>query len=803
MQLLKYEFSKLLHKKIIFFILVLLFIFNIFLFVKSQKDGVYYFDNTLEYQTIVSRYSDVEPNKALSELGEIQNNYRNLSRILYERSIGVDEAVIKHNVQLILDLYAEPITYDEFIHKYAYMIDHEAELKATSAAIDELIEQIKTILSFPEFINSMEEKAENMKSVSIFAKKDSFAYRNIQKTVHDFNDLKQLPLSLGQEDGILSLSRFTLTDYFLLAIILLLSVFLFVEERETGLLPILKSTKFGRLKLAGTKFMVLIWCTLFLSAIFYISNYLAAKESYGFGDTGRYLQSMANFRDAHIPLTVSQYLALLLLIKLFTLILYAVVTSLLFTIISNTKLAFIIIGGMLTLSYLAYTFIYPSSYLNPLKYLNFFSFLDSYRMLAHYNNLNLFGYPISRLNSSLSLMLILMAICLITYLWIFSKSGSKSSSINLIFLKKKNLDYLSRGSVYLLRHELFKVLFSNKGLLLLLVALLLGLINLDRSELFYTEDQYTYESYAQQLAGKLNADKAAFLKDEQQRFDNISGDMNTLIEQYSNKEISKDDYQQGTYALTTFSKFYQSFQKAKEQYEALDTLQGEKDISLHFISTIPSSYIFDDASRDLLLALLYSVFLILCLSNLFCAEYKNGMIKLIRSTKNGRSKLFFNKCSLAYAMATILMFLFYTPIYITLAERYHFTDWSAPIQSVLKYKDFPLEVSIIQFFLLVGVVQLITAFAMVSALLLIAQLLKKQTLTILIGLLVLSVPVIFRYLAPKSFRRFSFADGFDLFQQFSQGNSLVYLCSYVAIILTIIVGAETIAYRKFCNKNFR
>lgn len=801
MQLIKYEFNKLIHKKVIFFLLFFLLGLNIFLFLQDQKEVV--FHNTTEYRSLLTKYSGMEPKQALSELKEIQNDYSILSRILYNRSIGVTEAVTQNDIQILLDDYPVPITYKAFTQRYSYLIKKEAEFQTAYAAINELIEQLNTISSYPQFIGSMEKKAQSMESVSIFAKKDTFAYRNIQKTVLDFNDLKQLSLELGQEEGIIAVSRFAFTDYFLLLFILILSVFLFAEERETGLLTILKSTTNGRLKLAGSKLLVLLLSTLFLFVIFYGGNLFSAKDRFGFGDTGRFIQSMASFRDAEMPLTVSHYLIVLFLLKLFALLLFAVITTLLFTLFSNTKLAFLINGGILACSYLAYSFIYPTSYLNPLKYLNIFSFLDSYQMIAYYNNLNLFGYPVSRLSSSISLIGGLIILCILTYLWIFSKSGSKNCSLNPALFKRKSGNHLSNGSVHLWNHELFKILFSNKGLLLLLLAFLLGLQYLDRSELFYTDEQYYYEYYARQLSGNLDGSKNSFLENEQQRFDHLSVDINSLLEQYNNHEISKEDYRNKSLELSEFAKFYPGFQTVKQQYELLSGLQEQKDISLHFISTIPSSYIFEDSNRDLLLGLLYSVFLILCLCNLFCSEYKNGMINLIRSTKNGRGKLFFKKSFIAYAIAALLMLFIYIPTYITLAGRYHFTDWTAPIQSIQKFSDFPFKISIIQFIVLIMMIQLTTAFAMVSTLLLLEQLLKKQTLTILTGVLILSVPMIFRYIVPKLIERYSFADGFNMYRHFSEQNSFLYVSLYVAAMIIITVLAETIAYRIFCNRNLR
>ncbi len=797
MQLVRYEFNKLFHKRIIFFLLFLLLGLNLFFFVRDQKTTVYY--NTPQYRELTDRYTVMKPQQAQSELTVLNRDYSLISIIIYYRSTGSDETALQNQIQFTLDTYPGQVSYEAFVLKYAYFLENPDEFKAVHTAVMKLLNQFDTILSYPLFIDSMKDKAEVMENVSVFAKRNTFAYRNIQKTVRDFDDLKGLPLKTGQEEGIMAVSDFPLTDYFLIAFILLLAILLFAEERENGLLTILKPTAHGRLKLAGSKFITLLCSTVVLSALFYGCNFAAATARYGLGDTGRFIQSMAGFRDVQMPMTVAGYLIALFLLKLLALLLFAAITALLFTVAANTKLTFVLLGGILACSYLAYFFIYPTSYLNPLKYLNLFSFLDSYQMIAYYNNLNLFGYPVSRLSSSVALAFLLTVLCSLAYLKSFCHTENRVGLPCLSLFKRRDPNHLAKGSVRLLSHELYKLFFSNKVLLLLPLALLLGLQNIDLSELLYIPEQYAYEYYANQLAGRLTEEKAAFVNEEQQRFDHIPEELASLAEKYDNHEITKNEYKGESISITEFAKTYVGFQRTKQQYDTLADLQKRQNIPVHFISEVPTVYLFDDSGRDLLLGLFYSVLLILCLCNLYCGEYKNGMIQLIRTTKNGRRMLFFKKASLAYAVAAVLMILLYIPIYITLVSRYHFTDWAAPIQSVLKYGEFPFRCSILQFILLVSVMQLITAFAMTNVLLLLAQLLKKQTFTILTGLLALSVPTIFRYIVPSLFHRYTFADGFTMYGHFSEQNSSLYAGLYTTAMLLIGILATVMAYRRFCN----
>lgn len=73
-------------------------------------------------------------------------------------------------------------------------------------------------------------------------------------------------------------------------LLFLVTIYIFHREREAGLLPLLQSTRRGRIDTAAVKLGTLTIVTLLLSLLFYGSILLVAYYLYGFGDWDRYIQ---------------------------------------------------------------------------------------------------------------------------------------------------------------------------------------------------------------------------------------------------------------------------------------------------------------------------------------------------------------------------------------------------------------------------------------------------------------------------------------------------------------------------------
>ncbi len=823
MRLLKYEFYKVLSKKFLLIFVLILYTVNCYLYINEQSNKDILLPR--EYDNLLQEYSQLSASEALSQITEKGNELYALSIIKNLRIGKIPEEAIEEQLSPVLNLSSTSISYNELLEKYAdsrYMEDN-SYLDDCLASFALLNSQLKYILSYPDFIDSMAEKAENMRSVSIFNKKGTFSYRNIIKTPHDFSHLKDIQLKLGDDDtGILSATQFKFTDMSIAAIIFLLCVYIFLMEKESGLITMTKAAKNGHTPVILSKLAVLTFTITFFSFIFYGSILFIGNRLYEFGDLSRYVQSMSYFRDCSFLLTVKEFILLFIFTKIIVTVLTSFVFAAIFNIFSKPKLIYLVLTVFVGLSYICHTFIHPASYINTLKYINLFSFFDVSALYGEYSNINFFGFPISKTHASLYMFLVLIVITVSLTIYAYIKNYTFSNSIlqkllNRFSIKRKRI----AGTTSLFMHEAYKVFISNKVILIFFAVLIIGYQNIDTSPLLMPKDTAVYKGYVDSLAGELTEEKEEFIQAEQKRFDNIPSELQKLRNSYKDGLIDEAFYKEELNKITLFAEKRIGFERLKKQYQYLVSLKKEKDINGSFICELSSSYIFNNRSRDLYNGLFYSFLLVLCLTNIFPMEYKNDMVRVCKSTYNGRLRLFAYKGIIGCITAVFLMVFVNMPYYINLLIRYDIKTWTAPIQSISIFKNSVLSINILYFVILDNLFRIAGCIAITALIFLISLLVKKQSVCMSVSTVILGLPLIMSLAGISSVDCYTFNSVFVLFSSFSKSSNMIGIIVYYVLVMGLLVlsaiwGAniysgnllESIAgfhskHRSFCYGNGR
>ncbi|MEG2109429.1 MAG: hypothetical protein RRY19_06575, partial [Clostridium sp.] len=385
MRVIKYEILKILNKKPFILMIFIMFIANLVLYYGEEtKFENMIINNKSIYYEMENKYKDMPKEEALNKLIKESDEVRD-------------------NEGFIVQAYF----------------------------LDLLTDQFKYINSYDKYINSMDEKAEEMISVALFYDKDSFTYKNIIKTPKDFEHLKNIELNIGLTDGIKSSTDFIVTDIFMLIIMIIMCIYLFLSERELGLNTLIKSNEKGRLNVIVSKLITLIVAITVIAVTFYSSILILGYVLYGFPDGSIYIQSLKDFRECNILITVNQYIIVYLCSKVITLTTIGLVLSLIFLLLRNTLEIYLTTFVFIILSYITYIFIQPVSYINSIKYINIFSFLNVYKMISEYININILGYPINIkiIYIAVSLAIIITLIILNIIIFSRSKKLSKESII--------------------------------------------------------------------------------------------------------------------------------------------------------------------------------------------------------------------------------------------------------------------------------------------------------------------------------------------------------------------------------------
>ncbi len=803
MKLVGYELFKIFSKRFILIGLPLLLLANGFLYYqKEMKANDYLIKNIKDYYKLESSYKSMPPGEALDKAGRIKNELNDYM-ILRESALDLEDPGYRDMLQAQLEDIRKnkPQTVKNFMNS-PYKDD--AGLLRKDAFFTDLIDmQLQTLNKYKDYIDGLQKRADDMLSVSIFRKEGTFSYRNIIKTPADFEHLKGIPLQIGLDNGIVSATRFPITDIAVFLGIFLLCIYLFLHERESGLIRLIRTNKKGRVGVIAAKLVTLVLATAAIAVAFYGTIIITADRLYGLGDMSRYIQSMADFRKSNMLLTVGQYLWLFLISKVIACVLLALILSAFFILINNAGKIYLSIAGLLGFSYISYVFIHPLSYLNLFKYINIFAFLNTFSLLGEYKNINFFGYPVNNLWLSAictaALFVILPAIAVITYVKYYSYRSQVMPS-GLWSTIKTKISVPGR-TVRLPVHELYKALFTEKIYIVFFIALIIGVNNINFKEVRFNEDDAIYNSYLKAVSGELNEGKIKFIEDEKTRFDQLPYEYEKIQKAYSNGEITLLEYNREASELDLFALKRKAFDRVYEQYNYLTEIKITKGLNVGFVNEISSDYLFNDRSRDIINGLIYTILLILCACVIFPADYRNGIISILRCTRNGRFKLFACKHAVGYIAAFALMIIIYAPQYINLIKDYNVENWDVPVRSIMLFKDVDINISIIEFIIMETILQFLGSLIVTHCVLFLSLIVKRHSLSVLISSAVFVCPILIQFTGLDFIQRYSFNNIHLLFLNFAGSSPIGNTVVYYLVLTAIFVFVNILCWNKYNNNS--
>ncbi|MEO3944237.1 hypothetical protein [Gorillibacterium sp. CAU 1737] len=787
------ELMKVLRKKLVFLLIPLMLIANGALFSKEQwsehGDLIRY---RSEFEQVEEAYARLPVQQAADKaMADYETQFAYLALLTAaadpSNPVWIAEAdrVTKERPGLLQSFAASPYS-------------KEPDLLRKELLFSEwLLKQYKALTDYPAFLEEIKQRAESLLTVSIFQEPSSYSYRNIKKTSEDFESLAGLELRPGLEEGIVRAATYPITDILAAASILLIGIYLFLFEKETKIIPLLRSCERGRLSLGIAKLSALFTLTALLVIAFHGTILLLGYQFYGFGDLSRPIQSMNAFQHSNLRLTVLQFLVLMSIGKLCASVVFAWIAALLFTFFHRAAHALLGLIGLVGGSFAATLLLSPSSTWNALQSLNVVAFFDCYSILAHYQNLNILGYPIARsaLTASLTLWLLLTLPVLCTWKYAHGSSHSPLSRGVPPYLDKLR----QRPRSYPLSvstHELRKLMVTGKAGLIVVVAIMVAWLSIDRIPLRFNQDQAVYQRYLSQLEGMVTEEKLDFLEKERQVYADLPNEEKKLTQDQKLGMILPATYQERLGELQLLATRQKGFQQVMEQADRLEQLNRERGIEGYFVNELASSYLFERPTVQLVQALLLMGLLQVGISSLFPLDSQTGMAAILRTTLHGRRRLFAIKYAAAFGIAILLTVLVYSPAFFNLQQHFHRLDWAAPVQSIESFKTFPFDISLRVFLWLVAGLQLFGTFCLVSCSLCASLLIKRQSLTILLNMTLWGSPLLMEWMGLSSIRSISFNQTFLLYAGFSS-TSILRIIGYFIMLAGMAICSLWLGWRSY------
>ena len=487
----------------------------------------------------------------------------------------------------------------------------------------QLQNEYDTVAGYGDFLQGVQAKATQLSGISIFQNdRTGYDLKNIELTAQVYAGLTETPIDYFPQKGLYTAISYAFTDLILLASMLLLALILVRQERDSGLLSLVRSLPGGRLKTALAKLAAFAASLLVVLMVLYGVNLAYCSASFGLGSLHRTIQSVPALMRCTMQITVGQYLFRFLLAKwagAFVMGLWVMLAALV------AKRAAAGWVGALALPLAMYGIraaIPATSHWNVIKYANMVSLLQTNELLGNYRNLFWFGSPVS--------------LPLVEWLTAAVLGGSLFAGFCAVFAKAQLLPTAKRSlalpfshtthATSVPREEGRKLLLMNGAAVFLAAFLAFGIYQGITSESYLDADEIYYAYYMKHISGPWRTESYNWLTEQGKEF----APMLEVQRRVIGGELSSD-------ALLA----YNSLQQKYTVYQQIVQFNIQ-----YYLKQNPGAWpVYETGYRklfgftgtaDVQDTLLAGLLCALCFSGLFAMERKGGMDEILAATPLGR-----------------------------------------------------------------------------------------------------------------------------------------------------------------------
>ena len=487
----------------------------------------------------------------------------------------------------------------------------------------QLQNEYNTVAGYGDFLQSVQTKATQLSGISIFQNdRTGYDLKNIELTAQVYAGLTETPIDYFPQKGLYTAISYAFTDLILLASMLLLALILVRQERDSGLLSLVRSLPGGRLQTALAKLAAFAASLLVVLMVLYGVNLAYCSASFGLGSLHRTIQSVPALMRCTMQITVGQYLLRFLLAKwagAFVMGLWVMLAALV------AKRAAAGWVGALALPLAMYGIraaIPATSHWNVVKYANMVSLLQTNELLGNYRNLFWFGSPVS--------------LPLVEWLTAAVLGGGLFAAFCAVFAKAQLLPTAKRSLTLAFSHttratsvpreEGRKLLLMNGAAVFLAAFLAFGIYQGVTSESYLDADEIYYAYYMKHISGPWRTESYNWLTEQGKEF----APMLEVQRRVIGGELSSD-------ALLAYNSLQQKYTVYQQivQFNIQYYLKQNPGAWLVYETGYRKLFGFT-GTADVQDTLLAGLLCALCFNGLFAMERKGGMDEILAATPLGR-----------------------------------------------------------------------------------------------------------------------------------------------------------------------
>lgn len=541
-------------------------------------------------------------------------------------------------------------------------------------------EHITLLNAYPEYLFDINAQKNSMSVISIWGGKDTFSYRNIQKTPQAYEALSETVLLLAPMLGIKDALQNPLTDFIGLSLIFLLVTTVMLKDREQCMMPLLYSMPNGRERLFFEKLALITLSTIGIVFLLYGENFIISGTMYGVGDLSRPVQCIDILYSCNLSISVGIYLALFFLMKILAFLVYAVMFVFACVVSKNNLMLYSISGCYCGFCYLLHRFVPENSTFGLLHYINPVQFIYVNDVIGTYCNINFFGYPVSlKIVSFITILfMLIVTISLCSVLFVKNKNMQYRNIVPHLFKNKKKHVH---GQFY---YVCYRSLVLQKGFILIMVLLFLAYLFSANFSRVYTSDDIYYEKFTTQFQGAITQETYDFITEKELHYSVLE---NRILE-LQMKDINQYEIAE----LYEKMRDKNAFTRLKNRVDAIQ--HSSQNGELFYDSGYERLFGIGGNQETMYIILFEMLFLVMLLSPYASQDQKTNMIRVLYATSAGKTG-YWKKLLLYSAICGVAVsILFNVPYVWNILQKYGMQGLSAPIQSITAFTQWNINITV-------------------------------------------------------------------------------------------------------------
>lgn len=542
------------------------------------------------------------------------------------------------------------------------------------ALVAEVQDALQQVREYPDYLDRIDAQKEQQLGLSIWGGKDTFSYRNIEKTPEAYRALHgtvlRLEPSLGMEDAL----QHPVTDFLGVILLFFIVTAVVLRDREQGMMPLLCAMPNGRGVLLRAKLLLIAGCTAGIVLLLFGENLLIGAVMYGLGDLSRPVQCVLSLYTCNLPVSAGVYLVLFFALKFAALLVFSMVFAAVCTASGSNLAVYGISGVFCGISYLLYKLIPEMSAWSMLRDLSPVQLLRVNDIIGTYRNVNVFGMPFSLKAAALiAAGIFLLAAVVFTVFFSLRHSVLQYRRFMLPFMRKRR--HRVHSQFY---YVCYRSLILQKGIVpVLAVGIAAAFWSSGFVRICSAHDLY-YEKFTTEQAGAVTEQTYQFIMQKQVEYAKIEKQIQAL-------QMAEEPNMFAISELYSQMNDRSAFEQFRARCNAIRVSDAPGE--LFYDSGYARLFGTDGNTDDLIMNLCILVFLCLLLLPYAAQDQKTGMVKILYASAAGKrgywKKLLFYSafCGAAVCLAFQLPYIWH------IFSRYGTQGLSAPLQSMTEFSD--------------------------------------------------------------------------------------------------------------------